>query len=255
MAYLTAELGRTGLQVGRLGVASSYGAPAPAIEQAFEEGVNYFYWGSIRRDGLGQALRNLAPQRDRMVLAVQSYTRIAGLMGWSVERALRKVRFEFADILLLGYWNSPLPPRIMDAALRLRERGLVRHLGISSHNRPLIASMLDDSRFDVFHLRYNAQHPGAEKDIFPRVPKHDRPGLVAYTATSWKQLLDPKRTPPGERVPTATDCYRFVMSNPAVDVCMSGPADAAQMNQALDALRFGPMPVEELAWMRRVGAG
>ena len=35
-------LGRTGLKVGRLGVACSYGAPTAAFEEAFEQGVNYF---------------------------------------------------------------------------------------------------------------------------------------------------------------------------------------------------------------------
>ena len=34
-------LGRTGLKVGRLGVACSYGAPTAAFEEAFEQGVNY----------------------------------------------------------------------------------------------------------------------------------------------------------------------------------------------------------------------
>ncbi len=33
-------LGRTGLEVGRLGVASGYGAPGEALERAFERGVN-----------------------------------------------------------------------------------------------------------------------------------------------------------------------------------------------------------------------
>ena len=42
-------LGRTGLEVGRLGVACSYGAPTAAFEEAFEQGVNYFYWGSMRK--------------------------------------------------------------------------------------------------------------------------------------------------------------------------------------------------------------
>ena len=59
--------------------------------------------------------------------------------------------------------------------------------------------------------------------------------------------------PKGERVPTATDCYRYVLSRPEVDVCLMGPANAAQLNEALDALKRGPMSEEELAWMQRVG--
>jgi len=54
-------------------------------------------------------------------------------------------------------------------------------------------------------------------------------------------------------VPTAADCYRYVLSRPEVDVCLSGPGYAAQMCAALDALRRGPMTEDELAWMRRVG--
>jgi len=45
-----------------------------------------------------------------------------------------------------------------------------------------------------------------------------------------------------------------VLSRPEVDVCMTGPSNAAQMDEALRALEQGPMSEEELAWMRRVGA-
>jgi len=247
-------LGGTGLQVCRLGVAASYGVPAASVEAAFAQGVNYFYWGSIRRSGFGQAIRNLSSQRDRMVLVIQSYSRIAGLMGWSLERALRELRLDYADVLLLGLWNQLVPERILDAARKLKERGLVRHLAVSSHTRPLVARWAATRAFDVIHFRYNAIHTGAERDIFPSVPGDNRPGMVAYTATSWKQLLDPKRVLKGEKVPRASDCYRFVLARPEVDVCMSGPSNAEQMTEALEALRLGPMSQEELAWMRRVGA-
>src|SRR5258708_39947374 len=94
-------LGGTGLRVSRLGIGASYGVPAAAVEKAFEQGVNYFYWGAFRRDGVGQAIRHLAHHRDRFVLVLQSYSRIARLMEWSGERALHALRLEHADILLL----------------------------------------------------------------------------------------------------------------------------------------------------------
>jgi aryl-alcohol dehydrogenase-like predicted oxidoreductase len=249
-----AVLGATGLRVGRLGVAASYGVPAAAVEAAFEHGVNYFYWGTFRRSGFGQAIRNLAARRDRIVVVIQSYSRVAELMGWSLERALRALRLDHADVLLLGLWNRPVPDRILDAARKLKERGLVRYLAASSHDRPLIRRWVAAREFDVAHLRYNAIHTGAETDIFPYLPSENRPGTVAYTATSWKQLLDPKKVPKNEKVPRASDCYRFVLARPELDVCMTGPANADQMNEALEALRRGPMPEDELAWMRRVGA-
>lgn len=247
-------LGRTSLEVGRLGMAASYGVPAAAVEHAFERGVNYLYWGTFRRGPFGQALRNLKPQRDRMVLVLQSYSRVAALMAPSVESALRRLSFEYADVLLLGLWNHQPPQRILDAGRRLRERGLIRQIAISTHHRPLVSKLAADPDVGIVHVRYNAVHPGAEREVFPLLAANgSRPGVVAFTATSWKQLLNSQRVPRGERVPTAADCYRFVLSNPAVDVCMTGPANEAQAAEALRAIELAPMNPEELAWMRRIG--
>lgn len=235
-------------------MAASYGVPARAVEQAFERGVNYLYWGSLRRGAFGQALRNLKPQRERMVLVLQSYSRVAALMRPSVEIALHRLGFEYADVLLLGLWSHKPPSRILDASCRLRDRGLIRHIGISTHHRALVSDLSADSDCGIVHVRYNAVHPGAEREVFPLLAANgNRPGMVAFTATSWGQLLNPKRVPPGERVPTAADCYRFVLSNPAVDVCMTGPANEGHVTEALRAIELGPMSAEELGWMRRVG--
>lgn len=83
-------LGRTGREVGRLGMAAGYGVPAAAVERGFEQGINYLYWGSLRRDAFAQALRNLSGQRDKFVLVVQSYSRVAALVGWSLEHVAAK---------------------------------------------------------------------------------------------------------------------------------------------------------------------
>jgi aryl-alcohol dehydrogenase-like predicted oxidoreductase len=245
-------LGRTNLSVGRLGLASGYGADDRCVSMAFDGGVNYFYWGSFRRPRFGAGLRGLP--RERIVLTIQSYSRVARLVPWSVERALRALQMEYADCLLLGLWNRPVSPTILDAARGLRERGLVRHLALSTHSRPLASTLAKDGEFDVLHVRYNAIHRGAERDIFPHLPpRESRPGMVAFTATSWRQLLTKSKLPVGERIPSAADCYRFVLSHPAIDVCMAGPKNALQLKAALEGLARGPMEMEECAWMARVG--
>jgi aryl-alcohol dehydrogenase-like predicted oxidoreductase len=253
MAFDRAVLGRTGIEVGRLGLSAGYGAPASSVEQAFDHGVNYFYWGSLPRKRFGDGLRRLAPRRDRFLLLLQSYSPVAALIGPRVERALRALRFDYTDILLLGLWNRPVPPRVLDACRKLRERGLVRLLAVSTHNRPLIGRLASNPEIDIFHVRYNAVHRGAERDVFPLLPAQSPPGMAAFTATCWRQLLGHRRIPRAERIPTAGDCYRYVLTEPAVNVCVTGPADATQFKHALDALERGPMSEDELAWMRRVG--
>ena len=254
MSWQKTVLGRTGREVGRLGMAASYGVPARAVEEAFERGVNYLYFGSMRKGAFAEALRNLRPKRDQVTLVVQSYSRIATMVGPSLNLALKKIGYDYADLLLLGLWGQEPPARILDACRKLRDTGRIRHIAMSTHQRPLIAQ-LAASDIDVFHVRYNAVHTGAEREVFPQLAAMNgtRPGLVAFTATSWRQLLKSGKIPGSERTPSATDCYRFVLSNSAIDVCMSGPANAAQARAALEAMDRGPLSEDEMAWMRRVG--
>ena len=137
-----------------------------------------------------------------------------------------------------GYWTH----------IQLQE-----YLAISGHNRKAFPVFAESGQFDIFHVRYNAGHRGAESEVFSHLPKKDPPAIVTYTSTRWGSLLKDSKMPKGEKTPTASDCYRFVMSNPSVDVCMTGPKNLAQMEHALTALDRGAMSEDELAWMRKVG--
>ena len=251
--------GQTGLQVSRLGIGSSFTGDAAFIEEAVDQGVNYLYWGSIRRPAFGRAIKNLARRnREGVVLTVQSYTRVATLMAPSIELALRRAGVEYFDFLLLGMWNKPPGRALVDAAQRLVEKGKVRRLMMSTHNRPSLERHFQQfeakqSPFDAFMLRYNAVHRGAERDVFPHLGDSPRPGIVAYTATRWGHLLDPKKMPPGEEPLSARDCYRFALSHPAVSLVLCGPANREQMQEALRSLDAGPLDAEEMARMHRIG--
>src|SRR5262245_14656882 len=115
--YIPRTLGRTGLKVSPLGIGSSFGLAARDVERAVERGINYLYWGTRRRPEFAEAIRgSLAQRREKLVLVVQSYTRVACLMRHSLESALKKLGTDHTDILLLGWWNQPPPRRILDAA-------------------------------------------------------------------------------------------------------------------------------------------
>jgi len=247
-------LGKTGLQAGRLGLGAAYGAPAAAFEEAFETGCNYFYWTS-RKSGMREAIQNICKNghRDKLIIAVQSYSRSALLLENSVKRALKALSVDYADILLLGWHNKTPGDRLLDKAVSLKEKGLVRFLGLSGHNRSLFSQLNEKDIFDLFHIRYNAAHRGAETETFPLLRQENGPGIVSYTATRWGHLLKPKYMPSHETPPTATDCYRFVLTHPSVDVCLCGPKDMDQMQTALQSLEQGSLDDEEMARMIRIG--
>jgi aryl-alcohol dehydrogenase-like predicted oxidoreductase len=244
-------LGRTGLEVGRLGLGAGYGAPASAFEEAFDRGCNYFYWLS-RKPGMGRAIRNICAQRkrDRMVIAIQSYSRSAYLMELSLKRALKQLSLDHADVFVLGWHNKEPAGRLLDKALEMQKKGMFRFLGMSGHRRTLFPVMAEKGIFDVFHIRYNAAHRGAETEAFPFLKDA---GVVTYTATRWGHLLNPRRMPDGVTPPSSTDCYRFVLSNPAVHVCLCGPKNVEQMRMALKTLDSGPMDETQLARMKKIG--
>lgn len=249
-------LGRTGLSVSRMGLSAGYGLPGADVEYAFERGVNFVYWGSIRRDDFGRGVRAVARRhREDLVVVVQTYSRSRLAMKPSVHSALSRLGIEYADILLLGWWNHAPPQRILDGALALREAGAVRHIMISGHHRPAFQSFIRDPVYDAIMVRYNAAHRGAEQEVFPYLDqaRDSRPGVVTYTSTRWGTLMKPGLVPDGEAVPRARDCYRFVLSNPDVDMCLSGARNRAELEDTLAALEAGPMDPDELAWMRRVG--
>jgi aryl-alcohol dehydrogenase-like predicted oxidoreductase len=250
-------LGRTGLKVGQLGVAGGYGAPAAAFEMAFERGCNYFYHSSPPRPGMTEAIRTICRKgmRSEIVVVAQIYTRWPWQAKRGVESFLKMTDVGQIDVLLLGWHNSPPAIRMLVACRELREKGTVRFIGVSGHNRNMFPEIVSTLPIDVFHVRYNAAHRGAEREIFPKLPKtaDSRAGIVAYTATRWGNLVDRRRVPKQERVPRAGDCYRFVLANPAVDVCVAGPRSVAEMQDTLNDMERGPLSYEDMAWMRKVG--
>ena len=67
------------------------------------------------------------------------------------------------------------------------------------------------------------------------------------------ELLKPKLMPAGEHPLTAAECYRFALSNPNINICMTGPKNEEQMRDNFAALDSGPLDEEEMARVRRIG--
>jgi len=280
---LTAKvpLGCTGIQVSRLGIGSSYGVSRDACREAFDAGANYFFWGSTRTAGMALAIRDLAPShRGELCVVLQCYPRRPSWVSKSIRKGLETLRLEYADIVLLGWHEKPPSQGVLDAVEGERERGTFRHLAISSHQRPLFREFMEDGRYGAFHVRYNAAHTGAEKDLFPHLPESridgsgcegspeassagdapvsalpsaEGPGIVAFTVLRWGDLLNPKKMPPGEAPLTAAECYRFALSNPHIHVAITGPKNDEEMRHALGALKAGPLDAEEMARVRAIG--
>ena len=243
-----------GKRLVRLGLAANYGIDEAGVRVAMDRGVNLFLWtmrsGSLKNP-LKEALRG---RRDEV--AVVGFASI-GYFGWGVRRGaealLKDLGVDYLDVLMLGWVGvgSAITDATMKELVALRESGKVRAIGCSIHDRPRAGKLAADSPLDLLMLRYNAAHPGAEREIFPH-RRASEPTVMAYTATAWRRLLKRPKGWDGD-VMTAGDCYRFQLSSPHVDVALTGPASREQMEQNLDALDKGPLSADESAWMRAFG--
>ncbi len=251
-------------QVFRMGIAGNYGIGSSDIPFAAERGANYWICGTgfgKVTNGIREVIRR---DRDAHVVAMLGLGYAGFQVRYSVEKTLRKLDTDYLDVFKLGWMGrtSVHSRGVMDALFKLREEGKIRAIGTSIHDRKRAGFLAVNSEIDLFMIRYNAKHPGAEQDIFPHL-SHRNPGIVSYTALAWGQLTRPVKTDsmppwPGEAasaVPPLTPelCYRFVLANPNVHLVLTGPKNRKQLKQNLAAIEQGPLSPEELEWIREYG--
>jgi aryl-alcohol dehydrogenase-like predicted oxidoreductase len=255
MSFTRRHVPALGREVFRLGLACNYGIDAAGFERGLERGIEYVFWTNMRTGHLREPLRRaLKNRREGVVLAAgPSLGYFGGSVRRGTEKILRDLGTDYVDVLHL-FWlgtGSAWTDGTIEALTKLKEEGKARAIGISIHDRARAGKLAEDSPLDLFMIRYNAAHPGAERDIFPHLARR-KPAVVAYTATSWRKLLSAPRA--WKRGPmTAGDCYRFCLSSPHVDVTLTGPKSAAQLEESLDALERGPLTADEDRWMRDFG--
>ena len=257
--FLHTLLGKTGMAVHRLGLSGTYWPGKRAIYRALDEGLNYlFHYGFDRQ--MVRVLRDvLKTNREKYVVATGAYNYIWWRQNIrrTLEKRLRKLGTDYLDVFhFLGVTKSKeFPEQVLDELRTLRDEGRVRAIAISCHDRKFAGELAARGALDVLMIRYNAAHRGAEQEIFPHLAGHN-PGVVSYTATCWTYLLRrPRGWPKDGRVPTAGMCYRFVLSNPHVHVCLNAPSNEKQLLENLAAVRQGPLDEEDMQFMREFGEG
>lgn len=254
--FISREVRAVGKRVHRLGLAMNMGLDADGLAVALERGVNYFFWTRFRTGKLLPGLKQaLARDREKYVVATgPTFGFFRGNVRSSCEAALKSLGTDYLDVFQL-FWlgkTSAWSAGVIEELQKLKAEGKIRAIGVSIHDRARAGRLAEDSVIDLFMLRYNAAHPGAERDVFPHLGKR-HPNVVAYTATSWRKLLRAPASWDGAPM-TAGDCYRFCLSSPHVDVVLSGPANRGELEANLAALEKGPLSLEEDGWMRRFGA-
>ncbi len=256
-SFTHTTLGRTGLEVHRLGLAATYRPGFDVVRKAIDAGINYFFCYGFDTQ-ITKTIRSLtSSEREKLIISTGPYNLLVGHpnLRRTLEKRLRQLGTDYIDAFLFLGVTKPkhLTDHVREEMIKFRDEGKVRFIGMSGHDRKFHGEEAKRGDLDILMMRYNAAHRGAEQDIFPHVAAHN-PGIVSYTATRWRYLLKrPKGYPKGERLPTAGECYRFVLMNPHVHVCLMGPSNEKQFDENIACLNDGPLNAEDHAFLCKIG--
>ena len=237
-------LGDTGLTVSEIGLgcASFWGKPLfderqalGLVHKALDRGVTFFDTGASYSHGraeprLGRALRGR--EVGELVVATKAGTSYAGGgrivrdmtpagVVASAEASLRRLGLERLPLLQLhGPAVAELTDELQEALTRLRERGLVRALGVNSFDPKVIDHVLELPLFDVVMIDYNVLRP-------------DREPLIAKAAARGKGVLA------GMALAMGHTGRKILKIRGLQDVWYAARALARHRGEALAGARFG----------------
>lgn len=277
------KLGRTNLSTSVIGLGGewlnnrSQEEVTAVFDLALAHGVNYldiFMPQPQTRTHIGQALKG---RREKMfiqghlctVFEDGQYERSRDLAKTkaSFEDLLQRLQTDFIDVGMVHYVDSEddlatvSANGIWDYARELQQKGIIRHVGMSSHN-PLVALKAVQSGFiDVLLFSINAAYDleKAETDIFNLIEFKDLNtndsasagwatdparqqlyatceqagvGITVMKALGAGSLLKAESSPFGQAM-SVTQCCHYCLTRPGVVSVLVGCSNTAELETAL----------------------
>jgi len=240
-----------GMPASCLGLAAGPKQDPRCVLRAFAGGINYFFFYGPGNASFIKKLAALIPRkREQIIVATGSGSRrIAGLRA-ARRKMTAVLSIELIDVFFIEYVHPGDSldvifgkDGVLDELRQWKECGWVRFVGATTHDRLLARRLAADSRVDVLMHRFNMAHRKAAREVFPVAAKSRTP-IVAFTATRWGTLLEPRADWPGP-TPTASTCYRYCLTEPSVQVVLTAPRSLAELEQNLDVFELPPMSQRE----------
>lgn len=260
-------LGRTGLQVSEIGMGCEgfvdhEGELTEAlVDTAIQAGVNYidlYIPHPELRSRLGKALEG---RREKFILQAHLCT-VWQDGQYKRTRKIDDVKASFADLLtrlgtdyidvgMIHYvdsmedWNEVANGPVMEYAKELKENGIIRHIGLSSHNPAAALAAVESGLIEVLMFSvnpcYDLQPAGEDcyalwdeknydKQLLNMDPDREKlyetcsalgVGITVMKVFGGGDLLSDTLSPAGKAL-TPYQCLHYALTRPAVATVLSG---------------------------------
>ncbi len=257
---------KTGEKISVLGMGSAVIGARPeeeiikTVRLAVEMGVNYFDMAGGHAtifEAYGKALKGIREQVYLQIHFGADYT--SGEYGWttklaeikkSVEWQLAKLQTDYIDFGFIHCMDEDkdmdayLENGVLDYIMELKEQGVIRHIGLSSHTPSVVNRVLDMGIVDVLMFSTNPLYDYGKGDyavgsneeryeLYRRCEK-EGVGIVVMKPYCGGQLLDEKQSAFGVAL-TKNQCIQYVLDKPGVICAVPGYGSEQEL---LDTLAY-----------------
>lgn len=253
-----------GEKIGVIGMGSAVIGERPeqeiieTVRAAVAAGVNYFDMAGGHAaifEAYGKALKGL---RDKVYLQIHfgaDYT--SGEYGWTVELPrvkesvawqLEKLQTDYIDFGFLhcldeeSDWDAYRQNGIFDYVLSLKEQGVIRHIGLSSHTPSMVHRILDMGIVDVVMFSINPLYDcgmgtygigeSQERLALYRRCQKEGVGITVMKPFCGGQLLDAEKSQFGAAL-TKNQCIQYALDKPAVLCVLPGFGNRSELTEVL----------------------
>ncbi len=262
-AMPTRRLGKTEYEVstfslGGVSTMSREGERDAALEiinHALDLGVNYIdtaadYGAGVSESHLGEVMKD---RRDEVFLATKAHVYDYDGVMRMCEESLERLQTDYLDLYQHHrVQNIELLDRIAqpDGALpafeRLREEGVARHIGITSHTPHVMTEALARHDFECVlitinpaHMVYGTPYNADDLTTFLATAAEKDVGVIAMKVVNNGDIL--------ERGLTAEEAIHYALSRQAVSTACLGITEANQLDENVAAAHtFQQLSEEEL---------
>ena len=230
----------------------------PALRRAYEGGINYYDLAA--GDGkafpmYGEAFSDVRKSILYQIHFGADYSK--GTYGWSlnldtvkrsIEKQLKELRTDYIDYGFIhcqdefSDWETYRKNGVYDYILELKQQGIVRHIGLSSHTPVVIQRILDDAEVDMLMFSVNPAYDYGQGEyanggvdernsIYQRCEKEGI-GISVMKPFSGGQLLDARQSPFGQAL-TEYQCIRYALDRPGVLTVLPGAQSIREIEKLL----------------------
>lgn len=158
-------LGKTGIKVSKNGFGAlpiqriSKADAVYLLQKAFYNGINYFDTARAYSDSEEKLGAAFSYTRDRLIISTKTAAETADGFWKDLEESLRTLKTDYIDIY--QFHNPAFCPKpgdesgLYDAALKAKEQGKIRHIGITNHRIAVAKEAIESGLYETLQFPFS----------------------------------------------------------------------------------------------------